>query len=102
MSRTHESLVAGLSELVAIPSVSADDAHAPDVRRAAEWVCDRIRAAGGDAGVVDWHGKPLAIGEVRASAGAESAPAVLCYAHFDVQPPDPLDLWETAPFELTE
>jgi acetylornithine deacetylase/succinyl-diaminopimelate desuccinylase-like protein len=94
--------VAELAELISIPSVSADSAHAGDVRHAADWVCDRIRRAGGDADVVDWHGSPLAIGEVRASSGAEGAPTVLCYAHFDVQPPDPLELWETSPFELTE
>jgi len=102
VSRTHESLVGGLAELVAIPSVSADEAHRADVESAAEWVCARIRAAGGEAELVDLGGKPLAIGEVKASRDHESAPTVLCYAHFDVQPPDPLELWETAPFELTE
>jgi acetylornithine deacetylase/succinyl-diaminopimelate desuccinylase-like protein len=102
VSRTQESLVAGLAELVAIPSISADEAHGTDVVAAAEWVRACIRAAGGEAEVVDLGGKPLAIGEVRASNAPESAPTVLCYAHFDVQPPDPLDLWETPPFELTE
>ena len=102
MTRSHESLVAGLSELVAIPSVSADPAHGADVRRAAQWVVDRIGEAGGEAGVVDWYGSPLVIGEVRASRAPESAPTILVYAHFDVQPPDPLELWESPPFELTE
>lgn len=102
MARSHESLVAELSELIAIPSISADPAHGGDVQRAAEWVVDRIRRAGGDAEVVDWHGSPLAIGEVRASTAPESAPTILVYAHFDVQPPDPLELWESSPFELTE
>ncbi len=97
-----DALVPELAELIAIPSVSADPAHAGDVRRAAEWVCARLRAAGGDAGVVDWSGSPLAIGEVPASRDAETAPTVLCYAHFDVQPPDPLELWATPPFELSQ
>jgi acetylornithine deacetylase/succinyl-diaminopimelate desuccinylase-like protein len=89
-----------LAELIAIPSMSADPAHGGDVRRAAEWVAAYIRGAGGDAEVVDWQGSPLAVGELRASTGADSAPTVLCYGHFDVQPPDPLELWESEPFEL--
>jgi acetylornithine deacetylase/succinyl-diaminopimelate desuccinylase-like protein len=87
-----------LAAFLRIPSISADDAHAEDVRRAAQWVCDFVRTAGGECEVVDWHGKPLAIGELRASTGAD-APTVLCYGHFDVQPPDPLELWESDPFE---
>jgi acetylornithine deacetylase/succinyl-diaminopimelate desuccinylase-like protein len=94
-------LLADLSELIAIPSVSADAAHVGDVRAAGEWARDRIRASGGEAELVDTDQHPLVIGELRASERPESAPTVLCYAHFDVQPPDPLDLWESAPFELT-
>jgi acetylornithine deacetylase/succinyl-diaminopimelate desuccinylase-like protein len=90
-----------LSELLRIPSISADPERQDDVRAAGQWVVDRIVAAGGEAELVDWHGRPLAIGEIRASTGAESAPTVLCYGHFDVQPPAPLELWETAPFEPT-
>ena len=88
-----------LAEFLRIPSISADPAHAGDVKRAAEWVRSFIRDAGGECEVVDWHGQPLAIGELRASANADSAPTVLCYGHFDVQPPDPLELWESDPFE---
>jgi acetylornithine deacetylase/succinyl-diaminopimelate desuccinylase-like protein len=69
------------------------------VKRAGEWVCNLVRAAGGECELVDWHGQPLAIGEIRASKDPESAPTVLCYGHFDVQPPDPLELWESDPFE---
>ena len=87
-----------LFELLRIPSVSADPAHAADVERAGEWVCEFVRSAGGECELVDWHGQPLAIGEIRASAGRE-APTVLCYGHFDVQPPAPLELWESDPFE---
>ena len=57
-----------LAEFLRIPSISADDTHKADVVRAAEWVCDFIRDAGGECEVVDWHGQPLAIGEIRASS----------------------------------
>ena len=62
-------------------------------------MCEFLRAAGGDAELIDWHGQPLAVGELRASHDADRVPTVLCYGHFDVQPPDPLELWESAPFE---
>jgi acetylornithine deacetylase/succinyl-diaminopimelate desuccinylase-like protein len=88
-----------LAEFLRIPSISADPAHKADVRRAGEWVCERVREAGGTCELVDWHGQPLAIGEIRASQAPENAPTVLCYGHFDVQPPDPLELWESDPFE---
>jgi acetylornithine deacetylase/succinyl-diaminopimelate desuccinylase-like protein len=88
-----------LAGFLRIPSISADPAHAGDVRLAAGWVCDFIRAAGGSCDVIDWEGQPLAIGEIRASSSAESAPTVICYGHFDVQPPDPLELWDSPPFE---
>src|SRR5256714_3126866 len=88
-----------LAELLRIPSISADAAHAGDVREAGEWGCAFIRAAGGECDLVDWHAHPLAIGELRASGDPDNAPTVLCYGHFDVQPPDPLELWESDPFE---
>jgi acetylornithine deacetylase/succinyl-diaminopimelate desuccinylase-like protein len=88
-----------LAEFLRIPSISADTVHREDVQRAGAWVCALIRAAGGDCEVVDWHGQPLAIGEIRASTNADIAPTVLCYGHFDVQPPDPLELWDSPPFE---
>jgi acetylornithine deacetylase/succinyl-diaminopimelate desuccinylase-like protein len=90
-----------LSELLRIPSISADPAHGGDVRAAAEWVAAKIRRGGGEAEAVDWEGHPLAVGEIRASQDGDSAPTVLCYGHFDVQPPAPLDLWTTEPFEPT-
>jgi acetylornithine deacetylase/succinyl-diaminopimelate desuccinylase-like protein len=100
---SHEELREQLAELIAIPSVSADPDHAKDVEAAADWVAKRIEGAGGTAEITRMNGgRPLVIGEVAASERAASAPTVLCYAHFDVQPPDPLDLWETPPFELAE
>ena len=91
-----------LAEFIAIPSVSADTAHAADIVGAAEWVANQIRSAGGTSELVPWGTRPLVVGEVPASESTESAPTVLCYAHFDVQPPDPLELWESPPFKLTQ
>lgn len=99
---SHESLASELAELISIPSVSADPTHAADLLAAAVWVCDSICRTGGEAEVVTRNGRPLVIGEVPASRNASLAPTVLCYAHFDVQPPDPLSHWDTSPFELCE
>src|SRR5437588_12805874 len=90
-----------LAEFVRIPSVSADAAHAADVVAAAEWVAAFVRTAGGDAELLPWGERPLVVGEIAASNGAASAPTVLLYGHFDVQPPAPLDHWESDPFELS-
>ena len=90
-----------LREFIAIPSVSADPAHREDVKRAGEWVCERIRQIGGTAELTPFGEKELAIGEIPASSDPANAPTVLCYGHFDVQPPAPLELWESDPFELT-
>ena len=88
-----------LSELLRIPSVSADPAHADDVRLAGQWVRDFVRDAGGAAELVETSTFPLAVGEIPASNGNTAAPTVLLYGHFDVQPPAPLELWESDPFE---
>jgi len=99
----YEELRDRLAELIAIPSVSADPARAGDVEAAAEWVAGSIHDAGGEVEVVKRDGgRPLVVGEVPASNGGGSAPTVLTYAHFDVQPADPLELWHSPPFELAE
>ena len=96
----EEAWRAELAELIAIPSVSADPAHREDVKRAGEWVCDFIRGIGGTAELTPFGERELVLGEIPASNGAAHAPAVLVYNHFDVQPPAPLELWDSDPFEL--
>ncbi len=91
-----------LREFIAIPSVSADPAHVDDVRRAAEWVRDFVKRAGGEAELVRRGERDLVVGDIRASANGSAAPTVLVYGHFDVQPPAPLELWDSPPFELAE
>ncbi len=72
------------------------------MRDAAAWVRDFVRKAGGEAELVDRGAPaPLVIGEIRASSGAADAPTVILYGHFDVQPPAPLELWDSPPFDLT-
>ena len=94
--------LAELREFIAIPSISADPAHREDVKRAGEWAAEFIRSkCGGTAALTPWGEKELVLGEVPASTDPANAPTVLVYNHFDVQPPAPLDLWETDPFELT-
>src|SRR5690349_18590368 len=90
-----ETLRKELSEFIAIPSVSADPAHRDDVMRAGEWVCDFVRRVGGSAELTPFGEHALALGEIPASANTDGAPTVLCYGHFDVQPPAPLELWST-------
>ena len=90
-----------LGELLRIPSVSADAAHKDDVVRAAEWVADKVRRSGGQAELVPFGERPMVVGEIPASTDPGNAPTVLCYGHFDVQPPVPLELWESDPFEPT-
>jgi acetylornithine deacetylase/succinyl-diaminopimelate desuccinylase-like protein len=89
-----------LSEFLRIESISADAEHGDEVRRAAEWVRDFVRNAGGDAELVETETFPLAVGEIAASR-ADGAPTVLVYGHFDVQPPAPLEAWDSPPFEPT-
>src|SRR5437879_826165 len=91
-----------LREFIAIPSVSADPAHQDDLRRAAEWVRDFVKRAGGEAELVPRGTRDLVIGDIPASTNGAGAPTVLVYGHFDVQPPAPLELWESPPFQLEE
>jgi acetylornithine deacetylase/succinyl-diaminopimelate desuccinylase-like protein len=91
-----------LREFIAIPSVSADPAHQDDLRRAAEWVRDYVRRIGGEAELVPRGTRDLVIGDIPASTNGAGAPTILIYGHFDVQPPAPLELWESPPFELVE
>jgi acetylornithine deacetylase/succinyl-diaminopimelate desuccinylase-like protein len=90
-----------LAELIAIPSVSANPEHTGDVRAAADWLAEFVRRSGGEAEVVPTDTQPLIIGELAASNGS-AAPTVLVYGHVDVQPPDPLELWESDPFTLEQ
>lgn len=87
-----------LCSLVAIPSVSTDPAHREDMARAADWLLARMRAAGiTQTRIYPTAGHPAIYGEWL-QAGADR-PTILIYGHYDVQPPEPLEEWTSAPFE---
>jgi len=88
-----------LLDLLRIPSVSTGDADPKPIREAAEWVRDYITSTGAKAEIEATNGNPLVIG--RFEANRPDAPHVLIYGHYDVQGPEPLDEWETPPFEPT-
>ncbi len=88
-----------LSDFLRIPSVSALPEHAGDVRRAARWAADNLRAIGvPHVEIIDTEGHPSVYGEWIVD---ETLPTYLIYGHVDVQPVDPEHLWETPPFEPT-
>ena len=96
----HQSLYDDLDAWLRIPSISADPAHADDVRRSADWLVERLRAAGfPTVEVWETDGHPAVFAEWPAAD--PDAPVVVVYGHHDVQPVDPLELWETPPFEPT-
>ncbi len=86
------------NELLRIPSISTDPAHKMDVARAADWIVTEMQRIGlSNARAIPTSAHPVVYGEWL-GAGTQS-PTILFYAHYDVQPVDPLELWETPPFE---
>ena len=88
-----------LDDFLRIPSISAKSEHDADTRASAEWLSAKLADAGLESEVVDTPGHPIVLAEWR-GAGPD-APTVLIYGHYDVQPPEPLDLWDSPPFEPT-
>ena len=92
-----DAALARLFQLLAIPSVSTDPAYKPHCVRAAQWICDELTGLGFAASVRPTPGHAAVVGHARCARA--NAPHVLFYGHYDVQPPDPLDLWEAEPFK---
>lgn len=91
--------VSELKNYLAIPSISALPQHAADVKRCAEWTSEEMRRIGlENVRLIETPGNPIAYGEWLQAPGA---PTILFYGHYDVQPVDPVDLWESPPFEAT-
>jgi acetylornithine deacetylase/succinyl-diaminopimelate desuccinylase-like protein len=96
LAERQEDIVAALVEFAAIPSVSTDPVYAPDVASAARWVAERLTKAGPfTVRTMATDGNPVVYAEWLGAPGKLTA---LVYGHYDVQPPDPLDRWHSAPF----
>jgi acetylornithine deacetylase/succinyl-diaminopimelate desuccinylase-like protein len=97
--QNHERFLNDLNELIVIPSISTDSKYTPEVLRAANWVAGHLKKLGMENIEVmptDNSGHPVVYADYIKKP---DAPTVLIYGHYDVQPADPLELWETGPFE---
>lgn len=93
-----------LCDLLRIPSISTDPAYQAETRKAAQWCSDQLKEIGFESSVRDTPGHPMVVAHFDPSHGrdaraADSLPHILYYGHYDVQPPDPLELWESKPFD---
>src|ERR671912_135748 len=93
---SREELLGELNEFLRMPSISAREDENGDFRNCARWVAGKLEDAGAKASIMETEGYPVVYAEV---GSGEST--LLSYGHYDVQPPEPLDLWESDPFEPT-
>lgn len=98
VDRNLDHSIARLCEFLRIPSVSTDPSFDGEVKRAAEWAAAQLREIGFDAKVVATAGHPFVVAH---HAGPGSGKPILYYGHYDVQPPDPIDLWRHGAFTPT-
>ena len=99
INTNRDRYVEELKTYLAIPSISALPQHAADVQRCAEWTAEEMRRIGlQNVKLIETPGFPVVYGDWLAAPGA---PTILFYGHYDVQPVDPVELWESPPFEAT-
>ena len=99
-SQNNERFLAELKEVLAIPSISTDPEQKADMQKAAEWMASQLRTIGmNNVQIMPTGGHPVVYGDWNGAG--KSAPTVMIYGHYDVQPADPLELWQTPPFEAT-
>src|SRR5512139_1657479 len=97
LNKNKERFIKELLDFLRIPSISALPEHAPEVQRAAQWVEKRMKDAGVESvRILPTGGHPVVYGEWLHAPGK---PTILIYGHFDIQPVDPLNLWDSPPFE---
>ena len=102
LKRNQDRFVAGLCEFLRFPSVSAQPQHKEDMRACAEWLANHCRKIGLQAQVCPTNGHPIVLAKTPAFAAlrrGKPLPHFMIYGHYDVQPPEPLDLWKSPPFK---
>lgn len=99
LSKQHHENVEELKELLRIPSISSLSEHKEDIQKAASWIATKLENIGMEhVEIIQTKGHPIIYADWLHQ---ENAPTVLVYGHYDVQPVDPIQLWETPPFEPT-
>ena len=94
----HDRFVRDLCDYLRFPSVSAQPQHQKDLRACAEWLVTRCRRIGLDSELCETAGHPVVLARTPRQAG-KRRPHFLVYGHYDVQPPEPFELWQSPPFE---
>lgn len=98
LEKNNERLVRELCDYIRFPSVSAQPQHAKDLAACAEWVVEHCKKIGLDARLCKTEGNPIVLAKTPRKAGSKK-PHYVVYGHYDVQPPEPFELWKTPPFE---
>jgi acetylornithine deacetylase/succinyl-diaminopimelate desuccinylase-like protein len=98
IDQRRDASLAQLKELLSIPSVSTKPEHKPDMLRCATWLADHLKQADLSVQISPTPGHPIVLAKNRHEAGRKT---VLVYGHYDVQPPEPMELWSSPPFEPT-
>ncbi|HEV2093859.1 MAG TPA: M20/M25/M40 family metallo-hydrolase [Rubrobacter sp.] len=96
IEESKDAMLEELKEFLRMPSISARGDDDRGFRTCAEWVADKLRDAGAEASIMETEGHPVVYAEI-----GDGDKTLLSYGHYDVQPPEPLDLWESDPFEPT-
>jgi len=99
LKQNQARFVTELCELLRFPSVSAQPQHKKDLRACAEWIVKHCRQIGLETKLCSTDGNPIVLAKTPRSKGNVTRPHYMVYGHYDVQPPEPLDLWHTPPFE---
>ncbi|GEB76009.1 dipeptidase [Sporolactobacillus inulinus] len=97
LEKNRDRYLKQMIEFLSIPSISSDSTHKADVRRAAEWLANDLKNGGlRHVQILETAGHPVVYADYLTD---ENKPTVLCYGHYDVQPVDPVDQWQTDPFK---